>query len=59
MNSKYENARLYVLQAKSLFPPFLFLILHVQLETEREKEESKLENNFDATPWRRVAREMI
>jgi len=59
MNSKYENARLYVLQATSSFPPSLSLSFYTACVWRGKREESKARRIFDATPWRRVAREMI
>jgi hypothetical protein len=64
MNSKYENARRYVLQATGSFPPCLspslpLSVLHCMRKGKKKKEESKGRRIFDATPWRRVAREMI
>jgi hypothetical protein len=63
MNSKYENARLHVLQATSSFPPSFSLSLFefyiACAERRRKREESKTRRIFDATPWRRIAREMI
>jgi len=51
-----------MLQATSSFPPLplsLSLPLLYYMHGERKKEESKARRIFDATPWRRVAREMI